>query len=286
MSFGSSGMPTTQTRGNAMNYETILFERDEQDQFATVTLNRPDKLNSMNGALLDELDHAVRSASADPDINALVLTGAGRAFTTGYDLNSDDFELDVEGWRANIGANCARLMTIWNAPIPIVAAVNGYALAGGLELMMCCDLAIAAEDAQLGEPEVRHASAPPSLMMPWLVPIRHTRYLMYTGDLIDGVEAARIHLVNKAVPRDHLMPEVRRLAAKLARMPKPAIKFAKAALNHQQVAAGLQSSWDYNLETAASLHACDTGRLWMRRLKEMPLKQFLELREKPFRDLD
>ncbi len=269
-----------------MNYTTILFARDEHDPFATITLNRPDKLNSMNGAMLDELDHAVRAASVDPAINALVLTGAGRAFTTGYDLNSDDFELDVEGWRENIRANCQRLLTIWNAPIPIIAAVNGYALAGGLELMMCCDLAIAAQDARFGEPEVRHVSAPPSLMMPWLVPIRHTRHLMYTGDLIDGLEAERIHMINKAVPREQLMPEVRRLAAKLARMPRPAIKFAKAALNHQQVAAGLHSSWDYNLETAASLHASDAGRLWMRRLKEMPLKQFLELREGPFRDLD
>lgn len=269
-----------------MSYQTILVEPDATDAFATITLNRPDKLNAMNGTLLDELDHAIRAASDDPAINALVLTGAGRAFTTGYDLSSDDFELDVEGWRDNIRANCARLMTIWNAPIPIVAAVNGYALAGGLELMMCCDLAIAADDAKLGEPEVRHVSAPPSLMMPWLVPIRHTRHLMYTGDLIDGVEAARIHLVNKAVRRDRLMPEVRKLAAKLARMPRPAIKFAKAALNHQQTTSGLPSSWDYNVETTASLHACDAGRLWMRRLKEMPLAEFLALREAPFRDLD
>jgi enoyl-CoA hydratase/carnithine racemase len=269
-----------------MTYNSILFERDAQDRFATITLNRPDKLNAMNGELLDELDHALRAASTDSEINALILTGSGRAFTTGYDLNSDDFELDVEGWRDNIRANCERLSTIWNAPIPIVAAVNGFALAGGLELMMCCDLAIAAEDARFGEPEVRHVSAPPSLMMPWLVPIRHTRYLMYTGDLIDGVEAARIHMVNRAVPRDELMPQVRRLAAKLARMPRPGIKFAKAALNHQQVTAGLQSSWDFNVETAASLHACDAGRLWMRRLKEMPLKEFLAIREAPFRDLD
>ncbi|GMV44695.1 MAG: enoyl-CoA hydratase [Pseudomonadota bacterium] len=269
-----------------MTYQTLVFERDAADAFATVTLNRPDKLNSLNGQLLDELEHAVRAASADDSIAALVLTGAGRAFSTGFDLNSEDFELDAEAWREDIRANCNRLLTIWNAPIPIVAAVNGYALAAGLELMMCCDLAIAAEDARLGEPEVRHVSAPPSLMMPWTVPMRHTRWLMYTGDMIDGVEAARIHLVNKAVPRAQLMPEARRLATKLARMPRPAIKFAKAALNHQQTTAGLRSSWDYNLETTAMLHASEPGRLWMRRLKEMPLEDFLALREAPFEGLD
>ena len=269
-----------------MTYQTLLFERDAKDAFATVTLNRPDKLNALNGTLLEELDHAVAAAVKNPGINALILTGAGRAFTTGYDLNADDYELDTEGWRDNILANCEKLLRIWQAPLPIIAAVKGYALAGGLELMMCCDLAIAAEEALLGEPEVRHASAPPSLMMPWLVPMRHTRWLMYSGDMVDGREAARIHLVNKAVPAAQVMPEARRLARKLARMPLPAIKFAKAALNHQQITAGLMSSWNYNLETTASLHAGEAGRLWMRRLKEMPLAEFLKLREAPFQSLD
>ncbi|MEO4001749.1 enoyl-CoA hydratase/isomerase family protein [Mesorhizobium sp. CAU 1732] len=269
-----------------MTYNTILFERDATDAFATITLNRPDKLNAMDGELLDELDAAVRRAVADPAINALIITGSGRAFTTGYDLNSDDFELDVEGWRDNIAANCERLLTIWQAPIPIVAAVNGYALAGGLELMMCCDLAVAAEDARFGEPEVRHASAPPSLAMPWLVPMRHTRMLMYTGDLIDAREAHRIHLVNSVVPAQDLKRVTEALARKLARMPLPAIKFAKAALNHQQLAAGFQTSFDFNRETTATLHATNEGRRWMRMLKEMPLSQFLKIREEPFADLD
>ena len=269
-----------------MSFTTILFERDPDDKFATITLNRPDKLNSMNGILLDELDAAVAQAAADPDINALIITGAGRAFTTGYDLNSDDFELDAEGWRDNIGANIRRLLDIYHAPIPIIAAVNGYALAGGLELMMCCDLAIASEAARFGEPEVRHASAPPSLAMPWLVPMRHTRMLMYTGDIIDAEEAARIHLVNKVVRADALKAEAETLARKLARMPLPAIKFAKAALNHQQTAAGLASSFDFNRETTATLHATEEGRRWMRMLKDMPLSEFLRIREAPFRDLE
>jgi enoyl-CoA hydratase/carnithine racemase len=268
-----------------MTYTSLLYEPDAADRFAVITLNRPEKLNALNGALIDELDAAVAAAVRDPAINALVITGAGRAFTTGYDLNSDDFELDTEGWRDNVAGNIEKLTNIWKAPIPIVAAVNGFALAGGLELMMCCDLAIAAEDALFGEPEVRHASAPPTLMMPWTVPIRHARWLMYTGDLIDGTEAARIHLVNKAVPRDELMPEARRLARKLARMPLPSIKFAKAALNHQQVTAGLLSSFAYNMETTATLHATEEGRRWMRLLKEQPLGEFLREREGPFRNL-
>lgn len=269
-----------------MTYDTILYEPDAEEKFVTITLNRPDKMNAINDQLADELDHAIARAARDPDVNAVILTGAGRAFCAGYDLISEDFELDAEGWRALISRNSEKFMRIWTAPLPIVAALNGYALAAGLELAMCCDLAIAADDAQLGEPEIRHASGPPTFMMPWLIPIRHARHLMYTGDMIDGREAARIHLVNRAVPREHLMPEARRLAAKLARMPTPGIKFTKAALNHQQVVAGLQASWAYNMETTSSLHASEPGRLWMRRLREMPLGEFLALRGKPFRDLD
>ena len=184
----------------------------------------------------------MKAAGEDTSVKAMIITGAGRAFTSGFDLNGEDFEMGVEGWREDIGANCRRLRTIWEAPIPIVAAVNGYALAGGLELVMACDLAITSEDAQFGEPEVRHVSGPPSLMMPWTVPMRHARMLMYTGDLIDGREAERIHLVNKAVPAGDLMAEAERLARKLAQVPVPAIQAAKESLNHQQECAGFAAS--------------------------------------------
>jgi enoyl-CoA hydratase len=269
-----------------MTDETILYQPDPDEAFVTITLHRPDKLNAIDRTLAAALDDAIARACADPAIGAILLTGAGRAFSVGYDLVSEDYANDAEWWRDNIDECCRHLFAIWNAPLPIVAAVNGFALAGGLELMLCCDLAIAAEDARLGEPEVRHASGPPTLMLPWIVPIRHARHLMYTGDMIDGREAARIHLVNEAVPAERLLPEARRLATKLARMPKPAIKYAKASLNQAQLLAGLQAPWEYNRETMAQLHASGPGRAWLQRLLEMPLKEFLELREAPFRNLD
>ena len=268
-----------------MAYATIRFERDPSDKFATVTLDRPEKLNALNTALLDELDDAVKSASADPDINALIITGAGRAFSSGFDLAAGNLEMDVQGWRADVLSNMRRLYAIWEAPIATIAAVNGYALAGGMELMLCCDLAIAAEDAPIGEPEIRHASAPPTLMMPWIAPIRHVRHLMFTGDTITGAEAAAMHLVNKAVPAGRLMDEARRLARKLARIPVPAIRHNKAAINHAQLVAGLYNSWLYNAETTAGLHASAEGARWFRLLFEKGLKEFLAARGAPFREL-
>ena len=269
-----------------MTYQTILLERDAEDRFAVLTLNRPEKLNAMNKTTIREIVHAVKACSADPEINALVITGAGRAFSSGYDLVSADFDVDVETWREDMTENAQAWLEIWNAPIPVVAAVHGYALAGALELMMSCDLAIAADTAKFGEPEVRHNSGPPTLMMPWLLATRDVRWLMYTGDLVDATEALRMHLVNKVVPADNLMDETRKLARKLARMPVPAIKYAKASINQQQVLAGLTGSFNYNVEAMAALHTSKGGREWMAKLHDMDLKQYLTVRDAPFRGLD
>jgi enoyl-CoA hydratase len=107
-------------------------------------MNRPEKMNAINQALGDALEAEIERAVADPDIRAVILTGAGRAFCVGFDLAGEDFELDAERWREDIGANMARMKLLREAPIPVIAAVNGFALAGGLEPIMCCDMAITA----------------------------------------------------------------------------------------------------------------------------------------------
>lgn len=268
-----------------MPEDLVLVDRDPTDAFITLSMNRPEKMNAMSVELFDALDAEIARANADGETRAIVLTGNGRAFSTGFDLNGEDFEMDVDGWLEDIGANCRRLRNIWESPIPVIAAVNGYALAGGLELVMACDLAIAARSATFGEPEVRHVSGPPSLMMPWTIPMRHARWLMYSGDTIGADEAERIHLVNRVVADDSLMDEARQMARTLARVPYPAVQTAKMALNHQQETAGLDESWAFNRQVVAELHASPEGRHWMRLLKEHSLKDFLKLREGPFRDV-
>lgn len=268
------------------DFETILYEKDAQDKFATITINRPEKLNAMNKTTVREIDRAVAMAVADPDVNALVLTGAGRAFSSGYDLQGADYDVDIEDWHADMAENAQSLLNIWKAPIPVIASVNGYALAGALELVMACDLAIAADNAKFGEPEVRHNSGPPALFMPWLLATRDVRWLMYTGDVVDAEEALRMHLINRIVPADQLKEKTENLARKLARMPVPAIKFAKASINNQQMAAGLMTSFDYNIHAIAALHVSKDGREWMRNLQKMTLKEYLEFRDAPFKGLD
>jgi len=268
------------------DFETILYVRDDRDKFATITLNRPDKLNAMNKTMVREIDAAVAAAVADPLVNALVITGAGRAFSSGYDMQGGDFDVDIDFWREDMAENAAALLNIWRAPIPVIASVHGYALAGGLELMMCCDLAIAADDAKFGEPEVRHNSGPPALMMPWLLATRDVRWLMYTGDLVDAEEALRMHLVNRVVPAAKLKEKTDNLARKLARMPVPALKYTKASINNQQMVAGLLPSFQYNVEAIAALHVTREGRDWMKQLATMSLKEYLAFRDGPFEGLD
>jgi enoyl-CoA hydratase/carnithine racemase len=267
-------------------YETILYEKDATDKFATITINRPDKMNAMNKTVIREIDAAVAAAVADPDVNALVITGTGRAFSSGYDLQGGDFDVDIDFWREDMSENAEALLNIWRAPIPVIASVNGYALAGALELMMCCDLAIAADNAKFGEPEVRHNSGPPALMMPWLLATRDVRWLMFTGDMVDAEEALRMHLINKVVPADQLKEKTENLARKLARMPVPALRYTKASINNQQMVAGLLPSFQYNIEAIAALHVTRQGREWMANLAKMSLKEYLAFRDYPFKGLD
>ena len=115
-----------------MAYETILLEKDADDAFAILTLNRPDKLNAIDKTVIHEIVHAVKACSVDPAINALVIRGAGRSFSAGYDLQGGDFDVDIEFWRDDMTENAEAWLEIYRAPIPVLASVHGYALAGVL----------------------------------------------------------------------------------------------------------------------------------------------------------
>jgi enoyl-CoA hydratase len=270
------------------NYETLQWVRNTNDNVLVLTLNRPEKRNAINGQMMRELDDAMRRAERER-VGAILLTGAGSSFCSGYDIapgqtGPDAIDISLEGWR-RFGVRCIEnLMNVWNCSVPVVCAVQGHALGGGLELVAACDFAIASEDARFGEPEVRHVSAPPTLFLPWVLPIRHARYLMYTGDMIGADEAKRIHLVNDVVPRDRLEEVGLKLARRLAKVPIPAITYNKAAVNNAQQAAGMASSMLFNVESMSAVHNTDAGRSWWSKIAELGFKEFIHLRDAPFRD--
>ncbi len=175
-------------------------------------------------------------------------------------------------------------MRILDCPKPVIAQVHGYALAGGLELAMACDLVVAAEGTKLGEPEIRYGSAPVTLLMPYLIGQKKTRELLLTGDLIDAVEAERIGLINRVVPADRLAAEVDALADRLARTPPEVMGPTKLMLNRAMDAAGFRMAVEAGLDLGAIVNAADTPeqREWDAIVRREGLKAALAWRDRRY----
>ena len=219
--------------------DDVLFEPKEGG-WGLITLNRPVVLNAVNWSILRRLRDALEKAEADPKVKAVVLTGAGRAFCAGGDMQStppgDDLPtpsgLDV-------------CMTIWTMPKPVIAAVHGYAVGQGCEIAGVCDLTIAAEGTKLGEIQIRHGFGPPVLIAPFLLGLKHAKELLLLGETIDAEEAMRMGLVNRVVPADRLMAEAETMARKLAGLPEHAVRLNKAVINRVHEVAGFRQALDY-----------------------------------------
>lgn len=251
-----------------------------------LTLNRPAKLNALDGTLVAALVGALDAAEADPDVRVIVLEGAGRAFSSGYDL-AEEAGGDIAGpvaWRDLLAADVAATLRFLDSPKPVIAQLHGYALAGGLELAMACDLVVAAEGTKLGEPEIRYGSAPVTLLLPFLIGQKKARELLLTGDLIDAAEAQRIGLVNRVVPLDRLAAAVDALADRLARTPPEVMGPTKRMLNRVMDAAGFRLAVEAGLDLGAIINAADTPeqREWDAIVRRDGLKAALAWRDRRY----
>jgi enoyl-CoA hydratase len=238
--------------------EPILL-REATSWGVRLTLNRPAKLNALSAELRDALAEAIADAAADDRVRVIAIAGAGRAFCAGYDL-SETAPPTAWEWRDVLDRDVRATLAIWSCPKPVIAQVHGYALAGGLELAMACDLVVAAEGSQLGEPEIRFGSAPVTLLMPFLIGQKKTRELLLTGDLIDAVEAERIGLVNRVAPAGRLALEVDALADRLARVPPDVMAPTKLMLNRAMDAAGFAAAVEMGLDLQAFINMSETAR--------------------------
>jgi enoyl-CoA hydratase len=176
----------------------------------------------------------------------------------------------------------AATLAVWSCPKPVIAQVHGYALAGGLELAMACDLIVAADDARLGEPEIRFGSAPVTLLMPFVIGQKRTRELLLTGDLIDAAEAERIGLVNRVVPGDRLVAEVDALAEKLARVPPDVMAPTKLMLNRAMDAAGFAVAVEMGLDLQSFVNMSATAREFDAIVRAEGLKAALAWRDRRY----
>jgi enoyl-CoA hydratase/carnithine racemase len=216
-------------------------------QVATVTLDRPEKLNAMDRQMFGELEAAAASAAADPAVRAVLVTGAGRAFSSGLDVA--EFAAAADPARAEaMVADVQRAISAFELlPKPVVAAVNGLAVGGGLQLAIACDLRLASDRAEFASLEMRWAIVPDlggTERLPRLVGLGRAKELIFTGRQVGADEALRIGLVNRVVPDHDLATEAAELAGGLAAGPTLALGLAKQALNEsfeRSTAAGMEA---------------------------------------------
>jgi len=200
-----------------MSYKNLLYQ--VENGIATITMNRPESLNSLNPEVISEIRKAIETAGNDKETTVIVLTGAGRAFCAGVDLKSLD---EIEG--ADVGSelnDAARdLQTaIETLPKVVIAAVNGFCLTGGLEIALACDLIVAANEAKIGDTHTKwglRCTWGMSQRLPYRVGELKAREMTYTAGMISGGEAEKIGLVNRSVPLDQLEATVKELAKKIA----------------------------------------------------------------------
>jgi enoyl-CoA hydratase/carnithine racemase len=217
-----------------MGFETILY--DKKDHVARITLNRPDALNAINRTMVTELGKVLDDSETDRDVRVVVITGAGRAFCSGADLKFASEELTTSQAEQEFFrfANRVMMRRIETLSKPVIAAVNGYAMAGGFEILTVVDLVIAAEDAMIGDMHIKHgllAAGGAPYRLPLLIGMRKAKELMFTGKTITGKEAEEIGLVNKAVPASILQSTVDALAAELAEYSPVAMSITKRLIN-------------------------------------------------------
>jgi enoyl-CoA hydratase/carnithine racemase len=227
-----------------MSYHTIKL--DVSGHVATLTLDRPDKMNALNKEMQLEMRQAIEQVESDPAVRAVIITGAGRCFSSGFDISGSvgGAPRTMQQVRDTVQRENDPFFRIWRSPLPFVAAVHGYCLGGGCDLAMVCDITIGAESAQFGEPEIQFQSASAFPIMPWVLGMKKTKELLLTGDRIAAAEAERIGLVNRVVSDERLLPEARRMALKLAKIPLPAMQLNKQALNRAYDLRGFTSTID------------------------------------------
>lgn len=284
------------------DYENITVERlGTEERLARITLNRPDKLNALSPELLADLESALRSLEMDTGVRVIILRGAGRAFSAGYDLvtprRQSEYRQAAQGERRSVWrtrTNMVRVsdlyLYLWNMAKITIAQVHGYCIAGGCELAMMADLVVAADTARLGHPGTRGlGTSRTAAFWPVIIGMRKSKELLYTGDNITGTEAAAMGMVNRAVPEQDLESTVIAMAERIAIQASDSLALQKRSVNtyfESIVYPAIHSATD----TDAMYQFTDQGYLWQEKVRESMaeggggIKAAFEWRDAPYRD--
>jgi len=231
--------------------DVVLYKKE--GRIARITLNRPQQLNAINDALPGALSEKVKLANDDDDIHVIMLSGAGKAFCSGYDLKqfaeaprpcpgSQDMPWDPMVDYRFMKSCTEHFMSLWRSFKPVICKVQGYAVAGGSDIALCADIIIMADDAQIGYPPARVWGCPTTMMWVYRLGAEKAKRMLLTGDLITGREAEKFGLVYKSVPQQNLEDEAERLAQRMAGIPRNQLMMQKLAINSAYHNMGLETT--------------------------------------------
>jgi enoyl-CoA hydratase len=267
---------------------TVLYESKER--VATLTLNRPERMNAISAALPGDLRAAVERADADPGVHVIVLQGAGKGFCGGYDLvefaetpgemhGNQEMPWDPTLDYRMMSRNTEDFMSLWRASKPTIAKVHGAAVAGGSDIALCCDMVLMAEDARIGYPPARVWGIPTPMMWVYRLGIENAKRMLFTGDLITGIEAAAMGLIQQAVPANELDTALSTLCDRIKGVPKNQLMMSKMVVNQAYEAMGLANTQRFaNFFDGVARHSPEG--LWFReRATEVGFKQAIAERD-------
>lgn len=277
----------------APTFETILYVADEG--IARITLNRPERLNAINATLAADLRAAVAAANEDTNVRVLILSGAGRAFCAGYDLDwgtkaEDANQRAMSGnWdpvRDYLGMsrNVRAFMSLWESPKPVIAQLHGWCVGGGTDMALCSDLIYMAEDAQIGYPPARVWGEPTTVMWAYRLGLEHAKRLVLTGQSLTGAEAYRVGLVSAAVPAGQLASTVDEMARRMATIPVNQLVMSKLLVNQAYENMGLRTTQLLGTVFDGIARHTPEGIAWRDMAMDLGFREAVRRRDAPWQD--
>ncbi|MDR2137488.1 MAG: enoyl-CoA hydratase/isomerase family protein [Synergistaceae bacterium] len=262
---------------------SLIYE--VKDRVAKIVLNRPEARNAITQEMVERLGESLDKAAADKDAGVVVISAAGeKAFSAGFDLKESIASpvLGIENRRANTRFEQDTWLKIWNMPKPVIASVQGYCIGGGVHLAFMCDMLIAADNAQFGEPEIAFSYIPDILIEPFKMPFNKARELMMLGEMMSAEDLYRCGTVNKVVPLARLEEETMKIAAKLASLPGAALGMLKYQMNKAYEFMGFKHSNDFAAElfNLCRLNQMDTDTEFNNIVKTQGLKAAMDWKER------
>jgi len=249
-----------------MKLETIKYET--QGPLAWLTLNRPDKLNAISATMVAELNHALDKAERDDAVRVIMLKGEGRAFSAGFDLETDSDVNDMEALRRELKAGFDIIMRFWDCSKPTIAAVHGYCLGSAMEMAVACDVTLAAQGCRFGAPEVKFGSGIVALILPWICGPKRAKELLLTGnDRVSSEQAEAWGLVNYVVAPAELLDKAVEMGREIARNDSLAVRLTKQAINTAYEIPGMRKALEHALELDVIVES--TGTEESRRFNEI-----------------